>query len=144
MKKNIIIRGSEELILSVSLLDIINQIEEPEKYSWNILWLEACGELENGTIIELENKINDSKNGLLINFTELSLLAKSFDQVIEILLIGDKNSDKLKRYNNIEDLYSECYFCIELLDSSYWSIFSSNDQFIRNIQENLESVELKK
>ena len=58
-----------------------------------------------GHICELsfENKVKQSKNGLLLNTSELDDLARHFSQIIETLIIGDSDIEKLRRYNTIED-----------------------------------------
>ena len=47
----------------------------------------------------------------------------------------------IKRYNNKEDMYVNCEYTFELIDSSYWIIHSKNEQFLRKIKSVLNGVE---
>jgi len=142
MKKKLRIKGNEDSVLSVVLTDIIGLIDKPQQYNWNILWLQAIGELKEGSLLKLEKQINTSKSGHFISFENLMELSKSLTQIIEVLLIGDRKIDNLKRYVNNAEMYSVCDFCIELIDSSYWEITSNDEKSINTIQENLHGIEV--
>lgn len=122
IKKTIKIQGDNSSFLSVSLIDILTQIENGEKYSWNILWIEAIGNPENTNMLEFEEKVNNSINGFLLSWNDLVKLSKSLFQVINIVLLGDENKNNLKRYSDDEEMYLNCTFYIELIDSSHWEI----------------------
>lgn len=143
MKKFIVITGANSSVLSVSLLDVLTQIKDGDKYNWKLLFLEANGKLKEGTVLELEDKINNSKSGYPVSFFDLFELAQSFDQVIEVLIIGDIDTQKLRRYDSDSNMYEKCNFSIELVDSSYWEINTNNEHFIKNINMNLEGVKDK-
>lgn len=140
MRQDIIIKGDKSIVLSVSLFDILEQLDKAEAYFWKILWLEAKGELIKGNILELEEEINNSENGYIINFPELIKFAERIDQIIEIVIIGSANIDFLRRYEADEDMKDSCDYCIELVDSSYWLISSVDSKFIALLIRNLPGV----
>ena len=116
-------------ILSVKLSDLLSSIHLVNDYKWKILWLNAVG----NNVLEFENKINSSKDGYSTNINELFKIDKDLNQINEILIIGDKNSLILKKYEWDEDMYNSCAVCIELVDSSYWQINSSDELFVNDL-----------
>jgi hypothetical protein len=136
----LLIKGNkDEIYLSITLEDVINQLSGYESYKWCILWVEGVS--RNINIIELEREINDSKQGKEIFGKDLLPLFKKFDQVLELLLIGDEDENKLKRYEEHKEMKQECEFVIELVDSSYWEVTSKNVQFNDNLIKNLGAEE---
>ncbi|WP_057937324.1 hypothetical protein [Algoriphagus resistens] len=120
------IHGNDDMVLSVSLFDILNCIENGQNLYWKILWLEAIGDLGDKTMLKFEREVNNSINGYEISWKKLINLSLKFSQVIEILIIADKDELKVKRYLNDDVMHKECTFTIELIDSSYWVVHSNN------------------
>lgn len=141
MIQEIEIHGNNNSILSVNLNDILDCITHGDQFCWSFLWLEAIGSLESMTMLDFEKKINKSSNGYVTNWEELLILSKSFDQIIEVLLIADKDKSKLKRYTNDDEMYSICDLSIELVDSSYW-IIHSNQFSLKNMINNLPGAKV--
>ena len=135
MKKEIIIQGNNDRILSISLLTVLEKVVKLSNCSWKILWLEGKGRLKEDNMIDFENRINNSNNGYLVSFLELLNFAKSIDQIIEIVLIGDKDIDSLRRYKTDKEMRVSCDYCIELIDSTYWKISSIDYEFIENLSK---------
>ena len=102
--------------------------------------MEAIGNTGRKTIVDLETQVKSSE-GFKIDWRSLIDLANQLDQVIEILLIGDKNDNKLMRYSSNEEMYSNCNYTIELIDSSYWIIHSKSDAVLSRMKNNLFGVE---
>lgn len=121
------ITGSNEKLLDINLKDILTNIKNGSHFNWCVLHIEGIGNNTKESIIEFENKVNKSENGLLINWNELTKLSEKFSQIINLLLIGDKDSTKLIRYQDFGLMYKECFYVIELVDSSYWEIRSKQD-----------------
>lgn len=139
--KAIEIHGNKtEKVISVELKDILNCITDGNSCTWSILWLEAVGHRGGISILDLEKSIKSSKNGLVLEWAELLELSDKFYQVIEIILVGDNEYSNLKRYDTDEEMYSNCCYTIELLDSSYWIIHSKNLKTIECLKKNLEGV----
>lgn len=136
----ILIKGQkEEFALSIMLEDVITQLPNYDSYKWRILWVNGVSFKID--ISELEKEVNDSQNGKGILGEELIIFSRQFEQMLELLLIGDKDENKLKRYKKEDDMKKECEFVIELVDGSYWEVTSKNDQFNVNLIENLGAEE---
>jgi len=135
MKNKIQIKANRNHFIGISLLDILDLIDKPENYKWSILWIEAIGEIKNDTMLDFEIRVNKSTSGYMVRFSDLVNLAKSFTRVIEILIIGDENINNLKRYDIDHEMHSNCNFCLELVDSSYWDIYSNDMIFLKTIKE---------
>ncbi len=137
MRKSILVEGDQNIVLSISLLDVLKQLGDTDTCSWKLLWLEATGRLIEGDILDLEQKVNSSENGYIISFSELMKLAESIDQIIELVLIGSSDINTLRRYESDEEMRSTCDYCIELVDSSYWEINSADNKFITLLTNNI-------
>ncbi|WP_342330265.1 hypothetical protein [Pedobacter sp. FW305-3-2-15-E-R2A2] len=142
MTRSIKINGDDSSILSVSLTDILNCLEDGEKIEWGMLWLEAVGELDGErSIVDLEQEINKSEKATMMTWKELIELSSQIIQGINLLIIGDRLRVKIKKYLTDKEMYSGCDYTIELIDSSYWIIHSKNETFLENVFKELKGVE---
>jgi len=138
MNKGVKINGDNNNYLSVKLKDILVQIGNEPCFKWAILWIYAVGELDGQkNILEFESEVNLSKNIIVYDWQQLVELSDKFEQIMEIVLIGSKDSHLLKRYSNIDEMHSSCDFTIELIDSSYWLIYSSDNIILDRICDKL-------
>ncbi len=136
MKNRLLIAGkSNETILSITLKDILKCVENPTNYCWKLLWIEGVGEIE-GSMLKFEEKINSSADGVLFDYAELLKLSDSIKQLLEIVVIGDRDLKKLIRYENDVEMYDNCEYVIELVDSSFWEFTSSDSASLDNIKQN--------
>lgn len=130
-------------ILSITLLDILRSINNGSLLHWSVLYLWATGKLKNNqSMPDFEEKINNSQNGLLINWDELYDLSKQFYQVIDLLLIGSTKEENLKRYKNEQTMGEKCDIVIEMHDSSFWLISSKDSNIINNIRNTFKDVKI--
>lgn len=120
-------------VLLIELLDILSQIHNIEQYNWKVLWFDGISKNNDLDIPKLEQEIDNSQNGLALTSSELINFSESLCQIIEIVLIGDKDKNKLEKSND-EVLKERCEFFFELVDSSYWEITSKNKLFMENIR----------
>lgn len=127
-----ILRNNTNNILTITLYDILTQIKNIEHYKWKLLWIEGISQQLN--MLELEETINSSTNGFMITSNELKRMSLLFDQLMELVLIGDKNEENLHKSDNDDQMKSRCDFFIELVDSSYWEIISNNEEFIKKLE----------
>ncbi len=128
-------------IIVVTLSNILEYIENPNSFIWSILFLEAIGHLDHGkSILSLEQEINNSEKGLTLSWSELKSLAKKFDQVINILIIGVKDKKFLHRYINDNEMHANCDIVIEMVDSFYWEIHSKDMEFIKNLSIKFKQI----
>jgi len=76
------ISGNDKKVLKVTLKDMLSFIVDGDKYSWAILWLEAIGNLKK-PMVDFENEISESEKGLIIAWSSLVDLSKSFSSPSE-------------------------------------------------------------
>jgi hypothetical protein len=136
MNNKLILKGNNKSNLSISFSNVLSKIRNGQEYKWKILYLEATTETDLD-IIDLEEKIRESELGYLISWEDLVMLSNQIYQTIEVLLIGDMHLHNLKRYVSENEMYLNCNFCFELVDSSYWEI-SCKDVAILNEIKDLE------
>ncbi len=133
----------ENGVVSVGLLDILEEVHHGSSFYWSILYLEATGPLGEGrSIAAFEKQIYDSENGLFITWEDLKLLCMKFYQIIDISLIGCKNINLLRRYENDQEIHETCDIVIEMIDSTYWEIFSKDEQLINRLASKFKKIEL--
>jgi hypothetical protein len=138
--KAIKISGNNDKVLSIELKDVLRCIANGNQFRWSILWLEAIGNIVK-SMPDFENEIRNSENGLMIEWKDLLELLKKIHQVIEIVLIGDKDISKLKRYSDHEAMYTACEHVAELINSAYWIIHSKDNNSLKALKNNLQGVE---
>lgn len=129
----ITLKGNNNSVLTISLHDIINLIPNISNYKWKIIWIEGYSSTFN--ILKFEKMINKSQDGVLIDANILIDLSLKLNQLVEIVLIGDKEESDLHKYGNDSIMKEKCDFFIELIDSSYWEISSSNIDFLEEIKK---------
>ena len=61
--------------------------------------------------------------------------------IIALILVGDKDNNKLKRYKRKEDMEKEFELVIKLDNDSNSEVVSKNDQYNVNLIENLGTEE---
>ncbi len=125
-----------------SPIDMIALLPNAESYLWKILWVDINGikfsELKLSNMSydfhEFENIVNDlSSDGLLVSVEEIYKINEWVFQFIDILLIGDKIIEKLKRYENHDEMKEKCKYVLELVDNSFWEVSSNDTEFNNNI-----------
>ena len=115
-----------------SFIDILSLIKCPEKYHWKIVWIYAF--YYPSDLVYLEDKINSSK-GYDIKLEDLKRLIESVGQLIELILIGDKGIIEDYSIEKEEEIKNKYDFFIEYVDSSYWEIFSKDNDFSNKLKE---------
>ncbi|WP_348620211.1 hypothetical protein [Pedobacter lusitanus] len=140
MRKAIRIDGDSSEVLSVGLIDILNCIDDGESTNWGLLWLEAIGELDGTeSILDLEQRVNKAEKVTIMAWKELLDLSSQITQAIDLLIIGDKDLLNIReRLTN--GAYENCDYTIELIDSTYWIVYSKNDAFLKGVFEMLEGT----
>lgn len=136
-RNKIILKGSDKSkILEISLIDILNTIEGlTHELNWSLLWIESTTSDKNFNMLEFEELINNSERGKMYNIQELHSFFSTIDDITELLLIADFSPEKLKRYQSDEEMYSTCFLCIELLDSSFWQIHSLSTTILNKLRD---------
>ena len=141
--KGIRILDKKDGVGCVELPDILKEISNGDTFYWSILYLYASGDLGDGKSIPVfEKEINDSARGLFIKWNELNLISKKFFQVIDIIIIGCKDQNLLRRYKNDQEMYETCDIFINMFDSWFWEIFSKDEQLINRFAAKFKKIEL--
>lgn len=140
--KGIRISDGSDDVLSVSLFDILEEISNGKSFYWSILFLDGTPNQGQGAFLsEYETKINDSENGLNIDWEELLTLSNKFYQMFETTILGCKDVKLLKRYDSDEEMYKACDITIELIDCVFWEVYSKDELLIDRLDKKFEKTE---
>ncbi len=112
----------------ITLKEILAQITDYSSYNWYLFWLDAMGTWDcDFDYLVLEDKVNNSLDGILFPFDELLNLGNCLEQILSIHICACRI--------NPTNGYSEPYeICIELIDTSYWEIEIKNDQLLEKFR----------
>lgn len=139
--KGIRILDKVNRIVSVELPDILEEIPHGNLFHWSILCLEAMGHLGEGKSMPVfEKQIDCSERGQFISWSELNMLSKKFYQIIDVTIIGCKDKNLLHRYESDKEMYETCDIVIEMIDSSYWKLFSKDEQLINRLASKFKEI----
>jgi hypothetical protein len=140
--KGIRIYDSKDNVVSVNLLDILDEIHDGNSLNWAILCADLMFIPNNECNLITEEKINNSKNGFFISWLDLNHFSKKIYQEIDLTLIGSKDTNKLHRYTDDIDMYENCDLVIEMIDSSYWEVFSHDQKLINRLAKKFNDTKL--
>lgn len=138
--KTLMIRNIVSNVLAVQLSEILNCIPDGDHYSWSLLWINAIGNPDDLSVLDFEKKINKSVDGFMLDWKGLEELSGRFNQIIELVVIGDQDKANLHRYSTDEEMYEKCCYTLELVDSSYWLVNTKNENTIRKMKSELVGV----
>lgn len=133
--------NKDENILSITLRQILECIIQRNNLKWKILWFEGVSNVDEN-ILQLEERINKSPNGISYSYKELLNLSDNLSQLIEIIVIGSMDENKLIRYKEDIEMYNSCEYVIELIDSSYWEFSTNEIESINKIKANFVGVKV--
>lgn len=129
-------------ILSPTLRDIIEEIQEESVFNWCILFLDGTPNKGEGEFLfEYIKKINDSENGLLLSLEDLKNLSDKFFQLFETIVLGSYNIDLLHRYKEEQESYKACDVVIELIDCAFWEIYAKDKKIIERFEKKFKEIE---
>ena len=128
MRKYFNIENTNSNVLEVSLGNIL-ECCSLDKYYWSLLWIEGSGRSSSVSMPTFEKAVNKSETGMAIDIDRLRHLDSEIDDLQSILVIGDLEKSKLRRYSNDEIMYDSCSITIQLIDSTCWEISSDNPKF---------------
>ena len=133
------ISGSKEKeYVDISLDNILSQIAG-EEYFWTLFYLEASGDIgEDESIVDLEERVAKSDIGLRFKWKNLNDLANKLDQVIDVVIVGCKNAYPDKRFSDDQEMYDHADIVVEMIDSSYWLIHSSEELVVSEVSDALK------
>lgn len=131
--------------LEVELMDILRLLEqEGQDLTWSILELEATGDADKlgKNMLDIEQEVDCSPQGLIVSWRELVRLANAFHQVINAVIVGSKRTALLTRSTTMSDLYISSELIVEAIDSSIWSVYAKEDVVLQRLQAAFRDVEL--
>jgi hypothetical protein len=91
--------------------------------------------------LNLERRINSSKNGLVVTWHDLNEIARGLFQTINGILVG-LSPDHAPPTVPVANDYSGPFIIIEAIDSSLWAVTSNDESVIGNIQRHFKDVRL--
>ncbi|MBQ0994840.1 hypothetical protein KBX08_32835 [Micromonospora sp. H61] len=95
----------------VSLADVLREVR-PRGWSWRLLNFEGTSKMEsNLNVLELEENIRASVDGISCSWENLRRFADDVDQPIDVSLVAFGEDGR-------------CVLVIEVRDSTYWRILS--------------------
>jgi hypothetical protein len=139
--KGIRILDNKDRILSPTLFDILEEVPDGNTIYWYILCLEGIGNQGQDSLYQFEKEINSSINGLFISWNELTLLSDRYFQMFEIVVLGSKNLNQLRRYDSEITMCETCDIVIELIDRTFWEIYSNNTILIARLANKFKDIE---
>lgn len=125
------------------LKDILNLIDNGDQYSWTIYDLEATF-LPNSSnqSFKTYQSILENPYDYKISWNELNVFASDLFQVINGFFLACKDRNKLKIYEDEEEMIKNCDISIVMFDSSWWTIYSKDDLFYERLVSHFSSDEL--
>jgi hypothetical protein len=127
----------------VPLSELLDTIPNGNQLNWNVLWFDVTPiEKEGKLLTEVQKKIKESKEGISYTFESLSELSKKIFQEIEVLVIGSKNRENTHRYKDDQEMYESCDIVIEMIDGSFWEIFSKDPDWIEQLTKKYREIEI--
>lgn len=129
----------------VSLTEILENIMNANRFYWALLWLDVTPLKEEGkSILELQEKINQSKNGFICTFDSLIEISKKIFQEINLTIISCKKKENLRRYKEDQDMYETCDIVIEMIDGGFWEVFAKDETLISRLATKFKEIEFLK
>ena len=129
--------------MSPQLSDILQEISNGASLYWSILYLDTTGDLGEGKSIPVfQDQIYASEKGIFISWKELNALSQKFWDLMDITLIAVKDISFLHRYNDDKEMFENCDIVIKMIDSSYWIVFSKDEQLIIRLTSKFKEIEV--
>lgn len=144
--KKIEIRDSQENIKDalIGFPKVLQQIKTGDLYQWAILPdFEAVYYSEEATPIA--KKINENilqKKIIPVSWDEINILAKGVGQFIDLVLIGCKDSKKLKYYQNDDQMIRSCDIVIINFDGCWWEVSCKDEKLMKKFLDTFKEVKI--
>jgi hypothetical protein len=126
----------------IPLSEILTNIPCTSQLNWGLLWFDVNPIKKEGkSLSEIQKKINKSKDGFPCAFNLLVELYEKIFQEIDVLIIGCSLKKNVHRYDKDQKMYETCDFVIEMIDGSFWEVFSKNVNWIDQLAKKYNEVE---
>lgn len=130
--------------LDVTLKDILSCLHAPAATNWCLLSLEAWSSQEwtiDGLASEAyERAVDTSLNGLPVSRQQMQQLAQVPAQLVNLILLGSAEVATLHSYDTKAAMYASCDYVIEVFDSAYLIVYSTDKAFLACLHSSLEGV----
>lgn len=128
-------------ILEVKLNDILDQLPNGAQYYWSILFLDGMPYPNLAqSIVKYEDSIHKSKDGILIEWSDLLQLQNKYSQIYEATILGSANKSNLHHYDDENTMQDSCDFVINLIDCSFWEVYSKDQKLIDRLKNKFKEV----
>jgi hypothetical protein len=142
MKTNGIRISDGEGYVTVELIDILQQVKNGDQFYWSILFIDAVSYLKDSSdMFAFQEEVNELERGFFINWKDLNAFSKKCGQVIDIMILGTKDKNLILRYEDEQDAYEACDIVIQMIDSSYWQVFSKDEDLICRLGSKFKKIE---
>jgi hypothetical protein len=72
---------------------------------------------------------------LSISWDEVCKIDEWVFQFIDLIIIGDRNIENLKRYEDEDEIIENCQYLLELVDNTFWEISSKDLEFLNRVKK---------
>ena len=127
----------------IPLSELLTSVPDATSLHWGLLWLDASsvkGEGQN--INDLGRQVNQSENGLILDFDFLFDIARKIYQEIDVLIIGCLDPRDLRRYKEDKEMYESCDVVLEMIDGGFWEVFSKNASWLEGLSRKYKNIEI--
>lgn len=132
-------------LLTVKLRDVLRVVEpEGRDLTWSILDLEARSDPDKfkGNLLEIEQKVRESPQGLIFTWDELVTFAHALIEVVDAVIVACKDQKLIPSLKPGDEVFAQCEFGIEAVDSSVWRVYARDDQLLQKVQAAFNDVNL--
>lgn len=133
------ISDTKNHIVTVRLPDILQEINNGDQFYWSILFLDIRGDLKEAKP-DFADSVSAMEKGFFFGWDELNNLANKCHQIIDITIIGCKDLNFIQQYEDDEETYNKCDIVIEMIDSSYWEVFSKDVNLINRLATKFKKI----
>ena len=91
---------------------------------------------------EFEQTVLDSEHGILLQWDEIMDLSDHVLQFIWLNLAGCRNKSNIPNKGPYKEQFEKCDVAIVIFDSSFWVVFSKNENIISNLSYQFPSNEI--
>jgi hypothetical protein len=137
------IRDQKPGYLNVDLRNLLSLFKEDgPNLVWSILDLEAVGDAEKlkTDLLEIERQIEESPDGLIVEWEDLLVLAESLVDVWNILIAASHDVPSIPRLEYGTTNFERCEIAIEIFDSTWCRVYARNDAIVRRVKANYRNV----
>jgi len=137
----------QNFISGVESSKLLNKVFENIEVNIKIIYINGLGfkdSINNEQfVVDFEKEINSSETGISILKKDLIKFIEVYNDLIDIVIIGDIEFQNLYKYKNDNEMYKNCFLTITLFDSSYWEITCKNEAIIKLLHKEYLNSEIQ-